>query len=127
MHYIIQMDIVNGIMKLDGNCIWLHSTFEVRVAKILDKLNIHWKYEPKKFIIENHVYIPDFLINDSIWWEVKGWMQENDKIKLQKFSSLYPEEQIKVIYLEQIEQLECLDDNFSYDIINKLGIDIECI
>lgn len=114
-------------IRLDGSEIWLRSSYEVRVAKRLDKLSIEWIYEPKYFDLGNRFYCPDFLINNSIWWEVKGWMQEEDKCKLIKFSNMYPEENIKIIYINDIEQLESLNENFTNDQITNLGIDIKCI
>jgi hypothetical protein len=115
-------------MKKDGTNIWLRSSYEVRIATVLDKLDINWQYEPKSFKIDDHrCYRPDFLLNDNIWWEAKGYMYEDSKYKLSKFIELYPEEFIKVMFKEDIEELENMS-NFG-DIIDfkVIGTDINNI
>lgn len=112
----------------DGSIIWLRSSYEVRVAKKLDELGIHWKYEPKSFDIGDHYYRPDFLIENKIWWEVKGWMQESDRMKLIKFAQYFPNENIRVIYINEIKQMEELNHNDNYlETLLDLGIEINNI
>ena len=101
--------------------IWLRSSFEVRVAHKLDKLNICWEYEPTSFDLGNHFYHPDFYLPEfDLWWEVKGWLRDQDKEKLINFSNMYPNKKIKIIFLEDIEELE---KNFNNNII-KIGKNI---
>lgn len=73
-------------IRLDGEKIWLRSSYEIRVAKMLDNLRIKWTYESKAFDLGDRFYHPDFLLNETLWWEVKGWMKSEDKLKLIKFS-----------------------------------------
>lgn len=102
----------------DKTEIWLRSTFEVRVASILDKMNIPWQYEPTRFVIGNRVYIPDFLIDNSFWWEVKGYMDDISIDKLNNFYNNYPDEKLKIICLDDIEKLEELEQSNNYSINN---------
>lgn len=101
----------------DGTKIWLRSSYETRVANILTLLNISWKYESKTFDLDYTVYRPDFLINDKLWWEVKGYIQPKAQEKLLKFFDLYPKENIKIIRLSDIENMErCITNNIEIDI-----------
>ena len=93
--------------RLDGSVIWLRSSYEIRVAKILDELNISWSYESKSFRLSNgHSYRPDFLIDDTVWWEVKGLLDEDNREKMLLFFNDYPEVDLKMIWLKDIIQLE---------------------
>lgn len=69
--------------------IYFRSTYEARVARALDALGIAWEYEPRRFDLGNESYLPDFLINNSVWAEVKGWLSETAKRKIDKFQSQY--------------------------------------
>lgn len=64
---------------------YFDSPFEIEVAKFLDENNIKWKRNTKRiyFIFENKktYYIPDFLINDSLYLETKGYWYGNKKEK----------------------------------------------
>jgi len=99
---------------IDGKEMSFRSTYEVRVAIKLNKLGIEFEYEPEAFDLGNRRYIPDFLIG-NVWWEVKGWMDPNSKEKLTKFYSLYPDENLRIVRLEDIKKLEGLIDSSSFD------------
>lgn len=53
--------------KLDGSIVYLHSSYEINLAKILDSLNIKWERpKPFKWVDDNnedHKYYPDFEVN----------------------------------------------------------------
>lgn len=91
-----------------GEKIYLRSTYETRVVCALISLGVRWKYEPKCFELNGTgtTYTPDFLIQDNIWWEVKGYMYPRNKYKLKKFFELYPREDIRIIRKADIEILE---------------------
>lgn len=59
----------------DGRRIWMRSSLELRVAKILDSFDIYWEYETITFNINGYKsYHPDFIIYDNyniVYWEVK--------------------------------------------------------
>ena len=101
----------------DGNSIWLRSSYELRIAIQLDKLNIKWEYESKAFDIGNRYYHPDFYLSDyNIWWEVKGYFSDNDKIKMNKFNNIYKEECLRFVFLADIKTLE------SYSTVSEFSI-----
>ena len=107
--------------------IWLRSSYEVRVADILDNLNFNWSYETERFEIGNKFYVPDFYINNSVLWEVKGYMDDISKEKLSTFSKLYPNEKIRIIYLDDIKKLEYFYANNIKFNAEDQGIDIKHI
>ena len=54
--------------------IHLKSRGELKVAKLLDYLNLKWSYEPKGFFLKEtkRLYFPDFFIEENkVWIEVK--------------------------------------------------------
>lgn len=79
------------------------SSLETNWAYILDKLNIEWKYEPKRFRLKNgEVYIPDFYLPElKTWIEVKGRIEEHNKI----FSKLFVEENKEPLILISYTEL----------------------
>lgn len=63
-----------------------------------------WDYEVRTFEFpergRNGNYTPDFLVVDktgSVWHEVKGWMDDNSRIRLARFAKHYPEERLLII------------------------------
>lgn len=95
--------------KEDGNNVWLRSTYETRIAVILTKFNIKWEYEPKRFVIKTATYCPDFYLPEyDIWWEVKGYMRKEALNKIKQFFILYPAENLRILYNEDITKLEQL-------------------
>ena len=105
-----------------GEKIYLRSSYEVRIAKVLDSLNLDWEYEPESFNIDNHLYHPDFYIkNYNIWWEVKGWMDDYSKYKINSFLEKYPTETLRIIRLDDIIKMESyINENVEFD-INSIG------
>ena len=75
---------VSGRVKLyEYNGVKLKGTWELTVAKLLDKYNIKWSNEIKPipyFWKDNwHLYFPDFyLIDYDKYIEVKGYQRERD-------------------------------------------------
>ena len=108
--------------RLDGSKIWLRSSYEIRVAIMLDKLSIDWIYEPKAFIINNNnvTYRPDFYLPSlDVWWEIKGWMDDNSVYKINNFIDTYPEHRIRILKEDEIKKLELIDQNSDlYNIID---------
>jgi hypothetical protein len=71
------------------------SSWEVAVAKWLDKNNIVWEYGKQQFkLSDGRTYTPDFCIieNNTIkkFIEVKGYFRQNNKIKFNMFVKEYP-------------------------------------
>lgn len=106
--------------------IWLRSTYELRVAIILDSLGIEWEYENKTFDIPNSytTYTPDFYLPEfDVWWEVKGWFREEAKQKMIKLLSHDKNIHLKIIFEKDIKELEKILDFDIYKLL-ELGSDI---
>lgn len=84
--------------------VYLDSTYELRLAKCLDSMNIQWERNKEKFYYEHegksHNYIPDFKIAD-FFIEVKGFVTERDKSKWKYFPH-----KLVIIYESDITNLE---------------------
>lgn len=90
--------------------IWMRSTWEIKFAKWLDDKNLTWKYEPKRFELEDRTYAPDFYVGKwNSYIEIKGWFHERHKETVRQFKNNYPS--IKLIVLQQKE-------------LNELGINV---
>lgn len=94
--------------RKDLNNQFFRSSWESNVARILNYLNIEWEYEVKRFVFktENEIgidsYQPDFYLpNLNLWIEVKGWLDEKSKIRLELFKKYYNEEYNNLIFIDQ--------------------------
>lgn len=81
---------------------------------ILEKQNINWVYEPRRFKLSNgKVYIPDFYDKDNdIFYEVKGYLTDKSKEKLDLFYKEYEQIKLKVLFLHDLV-------NMGVDLTNK--------
>lgn len=70
----------------------MRSSWEVVFARWLDDNDEPWEYEPKCFVLEKAVrYTPDFFLPArGLWIEVKGFMSDSAKKKIDTFKSLHP-------------------------------------
>lgn len=91
-----------GIRKDLGQ--YFRSAWEANIARMLNYLHINWEYEYRRFDFKNETedvlsYQPDFYLPDyDKWIEVKGWMDNKSKKRLELFEKYYPE-QNKNLYL----------------------------
>lgn len=108
----------------DGSNIWTRSSYERRVIDFLIKSRIKWEYEPKAYPVIGHTYRPDFLIDNRVLWEVKGWLWSGAESKLIQFASLY-NIPLRMLYKEDIEQLESVQNGVPD--VTKVGKDIMTI
>lgn len=54
---------------------------EAKFARFLDRYEIKWIFEPKRFLLKNRSYLPDFYLPElGIWIECKGEDRENEFI-----------------------------------------------
>lgn len=92
----------------NGNIVWLRSTYETRVAEVITKIGITWLYESKYFKLDGlGTYHPDFYLPEyNIWLEIKGYVRKEARDKLTQFFIQYPNETLKILYIEDIIQLE---------------------
>lgn len=102
---------------------YFRSKWEANIARYFNFLDIIWEYEPKRFHfeeIESGVlsYMPDFYLPQlDIWIEVKGWMDEKSKLRLEYFKKFYPEYYNKLILVDEKKYYE-IESDFKYIINN---------
>lgn len=99
----------------DLNC-YFRSSWEANFARILTYNNIKWEYECQRFVFPYESggilsYQPDFYLPEyDLWIEIKGWMDEKSKLRLEMFRQFYPEYQSKFVLIEE---------NFYYFLMSK--------
>jgi len=83
----------------DGSVVSLRSRWEAAYAEYLDRNNIKWLYEHRTFILHNgRAYTPDFFLMDTNEWvEIKGWLREEHKEKMNSFKEQYPKEKLTLL------------------------------
>jgi hypothetical protein len=74
-----------------GKRIRMRSSWEVVFARWLDDNCEPWEYEPKSFALEKAVrYTPDFFLpSREVWVEVKGFMSDFAKKKIDAFKATH--------------------------------------
>lgn len=90
------------------------SGWERNVARYLDHLVTtgeveRVEYEPERFFFPvkrgNKSYLPDFKVwypdGSYEWWEVKGYMDNDSKIKLRRFALHHTEESLKLKLIDR--------------------------
>ncbi len=82
---------------------YVRSTWEADFARILNYCKADYTYEPKTFELiksdgEIVHYTPDFYVkSQNTFYEVKGWLHDKDKEKMDLFQKQYPEYQFVLI------------------------------
>jgi hypothetical protein len=75
-------------VKKDGSVVFLQSSYEIRLAEILDDLNIEWtRPEPLVWIDssgESHRYYPDFLIGEIFVDTKNDYLVVKDEEKIRR-------------------------------------------
>lgn len=71
--------------------VWMRSSWEIEYASYLTSQGIQWLYEPQCFELgTDFTYRPDFYLPDTDEWkEVKGYMTERDRKKLELMQSVH--------------------------------------
>ena len=85
----------------------LHGTWELEYAKYLDKNNIKWNRNKKRFSYylqdKIHYYTPDFyLIDENTFIEIKGFKTDKDEAKWSQFPK---SENLKILFYEDLRNL----------------------
>jgi len=71
--------------------IYFRGRFELEYAKYLDSKKILWMYEMETFDLGDSTYTPDFFLPQfEKFVEIKGWMTDRAKNKIDKFLEQYP-------------------------------------
>lgn len=88
----------------NGVLIRMRSGYEVMYAMVLDKENIEWEYEPKRFKLKKGItYLPDFYLKkQNLWIDVKGRITERNKLKYKLFKELGYN--FKLVFIEEIQE-----------------------
>ena len=87
---------------------YFRSAWEANIARVLNYLHIEWEYEYKRFNFENEAegilsYQPDFYLPTiNKWIEVKGWMDDISKKRLELFKKYYPKENENLYLIDEI-------------------------
>jgi len=106
-------------LQRNGVQIWLRSSYEIRMAKLLDDLLIPWEYETSFDIGGVDTYYPDFYcVEYNLYLETKGFWRPSDKKKMLAFYTLYPNENVRIVMIDDLEELE-------YKFENGITIDIQ--
>jgi len=90
-----------GGKRKDLDNAYFRSSWEANIARYFNLVGIEWEYEPKQFefpVKRGCVsYKPDFYLpKEDVWIEVKGYMDQKSKTKLNRFKKYYPDEYKKL-------------------------------
>jgi hypothetical protein len=78
--------------------LYFRSSWEANYARYLNFKNVIWEYEPTVFDLgEGYTYTPDFRLNDGTYVEIKGWLTQQGKMKLERFKSKYPDVKLVLV------------------------------
>jgi hypothetical protein len=91
------------------NNVRMDSSWEVLVAKYLDGIGVKWEYGKTVFRIdERRSYRPDFILDNGLVIEVKGYWREENKEKFEEFKLLFPSIKIEVWDKEKLKELKLI-------------------
>ena len=98
---------------------WYRSSWERNIARDLNHLQAKgeirfWEYEIRRFFFPvkrgNKSYLPDFRVwypdGSYEWWEVKGFLDNDSKIKLRRFALHHTEESLKLRMIDRPVYME---------------------
>ena len=97
--------------RADLNNRYFRSAWEANYARYLNLLLLkgeilEWDYECQTFVFEKitrgtRAYTPDFKVTHTDgrheWHEVKGWMDDKSRVRLERMARYYPAEKVLVI------------------------------
>lgn len=89
---------------------WMRSSYEIAFAQWLDKNNVKWLYEPKRFNLNDILtYCPDFYLpKTNKYIEIKGWWRGKTKERFNSFKKLYPNVKIELLMKPELQRLGVL-------------------
>lgn len=89
----------------EGRLLCFRSTYELAFAKYLDQKGINWEYETDTYDLGSETYTPDFKIYEGKCFryiEIKGWLYERGKRKIDQFRIFYPELPLEVLFRDDL-------------------------
>ena len=100
---------------------YVRSSWEANFARILKYLKEPYEYEKYTFKVgEASEYTPDFYLkNQNIFIEIKGYLNEKGRIKIEKFKEIYLNKKLivvdKYVYKRLKERYSSLIENWEKD------------
>jgi len=86
------------------------STYEARFAACMDRRQIEWHYESKRFDLGSVTYCPDFYLPAfDRYVEIKGWLGPDSIKKLTLFKQKFSEVNLVVVMKADLESFEQAD------------------
>ena len=75
------------------------SELEEKVSDLLCELGVDYEYEPTKVSYQiQHNYSPDFLLNNGIYLETKGYWDAADRRKMKAVKEQNPDLDIRMVF-----------------------------
>jgi len=96
-----------GIRKDISKIIYFYSRWEANFARLLNYLDIKWRYQPKTFDLITQNYTPDFYLPKyNTYVEIKNFLWKYSKIRDEKFRELYPKINLVLLLSEDYLKLQ---------------------
>lgn len=87
---------------------YVRSSWEANFARILKIQGKNYEYEPKTFVLASgKTYTPDFFV-ENMFYEVKGYLSEIAKNKIESFMKEYPDIKLQIIDATVYDDLRLL-------------------
>lgn len=83
-------DSTHGSVTVDLTGNTVRSEWEKEVDILLHNTECDYSYEPETFELKDSYYTPDFIIDDKIALEVKGYVWRDPAEKAKQFMEMYP-------------------------------------
>ena len=75
------------------------SQLEEKVSDLLCELGVSYEYEPTKVPYQiQHNYTPDFLLNNGVYLETKGYWDSADRRKMKAVKQQNPDLDIRMVF-----------------------------
>ena len=85
---------------------YFRSSWEANYARLLNYQGVIWEYEKDTFELSSGgSYTPDFKIGSNEYVEIKGWLTDVAKEKLQLFKNEYPHIKLQLIQRDEYRKL----------------------
>lgn len=81
--------------------LYVRSRWEANFARILAHLAVPFLYESRTFFLsDGRTYTPDFLVDGTLWVELKGFMSNSSRSKIEQFTRDFPDEPLWIVDAE---------------------------
>jgi hypothetical protein len=77
----------------------IRNPFEAAVGNHLDRKGVAWLYETARIpYLLDCKYLPDFLLQNNVYLEVKGYFSSDDRRKMKNVIKQHPELDIRMVF-----------------------------